>query len=861
MSFTGLGSTPPLQAVFQNTGLSSCNKVAVRDSWGRRQANLAFNNLWGLVWSALECKTCRAWERPNQNANTGCEPVLWLDLATCFDSSTDAATLAARAFDASPLAQMIWNRVGDGAFPNGRQNVAGLKSHARELVSIQKSPDGACTPLKDATRVLTDMVTKMALQSHLVDFLRSPDACKLFLTQCKATNPESNQELEFATNLDTDDGVVSALVTFDANDDDLFTLEFRQGRMCQNHIEFGVEGLMVPLRLAASNISMAVITADSIGGAPQPCFNTTVSTTFDFIFLPLLSAFGLLPSEPRFRLTWTLPGHPFTPIPPSMKCDTSISLQAPAILGSWDETVDESGKYSGVAAPVSAAVWLARLESAQIAAHEPQSAFAHIKARRLFVCCANLSCTHGTSVCFATEGHTLKMAFPVLAKQGNASFATVTAADALNVSSIAVTVQSTGVVLSTGAPVQVPSDFRGNITFTATNFHGLKASCTSLVTTFTTATQWNPSEMSVGSELAQRATYYAGRTYAISGPLSNTAGRQTWPKDKLFESFTGNAEDISFKVDVTPPATNLIYVSYFSVFPFLLAHPAPAPTPMFATCALGCGVHTNDLPFHTCTATTSSQWPSDDLRRVTTPLEIQVDPETGAFIVSPHTRHVSNTTHKAVLRGIDSRGADAVIKAWNFRVAEQPTFQVMSYERHASNDPSAVMNLRARAAKGPFAVGEAFQFAPINLTGVAHANVNNCTFTITGNATADSFFINPATGEVNGVVRTAHNYLFTLEAVDVHGSRAPFETVLLRFRPRDTAVPYYGPQSKDCGHGKRIDLVVRRLSPTLTASPLWPPQFLFYGVVSLPRCVLPCKYRQMLVQADDAVRTNGGVGL
>ena len=84
-------------------------QVAIRESWGQRQGNTAFNTLWAAgEWADAQCTRCRAWE---MQVGAACEPAMWLDASACFDDSQAAADAARRAaeqstvrFGATPLA-------------------------------------------------------------------------------------------------------------------------------------------------------------------------------------------------------------------------------------------------------------------------------------------------------------------------------------------------------------------------------------------------------------------------------------------------------------------------------------------------------------------------------------------------------------------------------------------------------------------------------------------------------------------------------------------------------------------------------------------------------------------------------------
>ena len=79
-------------------------QVAIRESWGVRQGNAAFDTLWGGSggeWAATKCTRCRAWEMKTTTAceDTACEPAMWLDASVCLDESQAAADTARRAVE------------------------------------------------------------------------------------------------------------------------------------------------------------------------------------------------------------------------------------------------------------------------------------------------------------------------------------------------------------------------------------------------------------------------------------------------------------------------------------------------------------------------------------------------------------------------------------------------------------------------------------------------------------------------------------------------------------------------------------------------------------------------------------------
>ena len=324
------------------------------------------------------------------------------------------------------------------------------------------------------------------------------------------------------------------------------------------------------------------------------------------------------------------------------------------------------------------------------------------------------------------------------------------ATDTHNVSAITVTGVDASYNGRTGLWEPLPSDFRGNITFTATNLLGLTNSCTVVVTTFTTRLSWNKSAMvltggsneATGTQNDTHDTiYYVGSTYSVPGPKQQLG----FTNNKLFENYYGNASAIVFEVVVTPPVDGLVYIDKQS------------------------GRHSGDV------------------------------------IISPTASHFANTAteYTVELRGRDVKGAVAVVNRWSFAVDLRPAFKVLNYTR--SKHAASVVDMFERV-RDPFAVGEAFRVAAVNLTKVVHADLAGCTFTLTGNATSAGLFINPATGAVQGLIDEAGVYQMILVVRADHGAEHTLEDVMLDVRDTDVEVEQYGPNGKGCGdNGEAVD--------------------------------------------------------
>jgi len=74
-------------------------QVAIRESWGQRQGNAAFNTLWASGdWADVWCARCRSWE---MQVGAECEPAMWFDAAACVDDSQAAVDAARSAAEQS----------------------------------------------------------------------------------------------------------------------------------------------------------------------------------------------------------------------------------------------------------------------------------------------------------------------------------------------------------------------------------------------------------------------------------------------------------------------------------------------------------------------------------------------------------------------------------------------------------------------------------------------------------------------------------------------------------------------------------------------------------------------------------------
>ena len=110
--------------------------------------------------------------------------------------------------------QIAWASVSNGdAFPDMRVNVAPLKDHVRERMSVLRRPGGTCTPLHGFTRAFDAVLGNIWRRSRVAE--------------------KEGEEDAFNTTLGTDGSVIGALVKYDTEDADLFTVAFIQGARCE----------------------------------------------------------------------------------------------------------------------------------------------------------------------------------------------------------------------------------------------------------------------------------------------------------------------------------------------------------------------------------------------------------------------------------------------------------------------------------------------------------------------------------------------------------------------------------------------------------------------------------------------------
>ena len=722
-------------------------------------------------------------------------------------------------------------------------------------------------------------------------------------------------------NAHAEEGGISALVRFDPGSSDVFTVSFKRGggqggaKPCSRPVELKFSSTMlrvainVTMHLETQKLSLRNISAQ--GAQTQPlsprnmsargrsqgpargltsdpgslaaasgCLRTETNLGFDTsagIIEGLIASSGLGAGEPLFRLSWLDPRANHSITPPTITCPTHTRLTWPFVLPTSkpDPNADPSKQLDvlEVQLPSRAATRASWRDA--VAAHGL-----------------------GSTSCVETKGDGLGMG---LAGEY------VRATDVHRVSTVEAS--GPGVVADVGTH-QLRSDFRGNVTFTATNLFGLTNSCTVLVSTFTTSTAWSSATMDVsgrrdvapaangsctdrdrrvddGTEAgrgnegmeneggagggagggAERAgagggagaraggvsddgasgdaegareldrddggrerggtdgdgngggdggadgngqpptpvkpasitlgaaatmtaeaeathgqeggegapVYFVNSTYTIPGPKEQLC----FGKAKLFDNFVGDESEIVFQISVAPRVDGLVYI----------------------------------------------------------------DQQSGDVIVSPSARHLPPGRHtqrhfNVTLRGRDAAGAEAVVQRWGFTVRRRPKFEVLGYRWGMVDLPGTASEGAGEGAGGgagegaaspgggpgderegeavasragrPFAVGEAFHFAPVTLTSVANeTDAAKCTFTLhyEGKA-ARGVFINPTSGEIQGLVRTEETYNVSLIAIDEHGASFKLDTVELDFRHRDVTNPANGPGGAGCvrGQGTAVDL-------------------------------------------------------
>ena len=499
---------------------------------------------------------------------------------------------------------------------------------------------------------------------------------------------------------------VSALVQFEANSSDLFAIKFvvsSNRGLCDSGLEFRLTGSdawkQISVDVTTPTLSLKHITRSENSPA---CHGTIITDT---------TGFGALLED------------------------------------DVDELLDRSGRLPHE--PQVALSWLTPNSTHNTNTSPTMTCSASVSLRWPFELQALVSPTP------PEEDHVLEVAI--------LDAVAVRASDVHNVSTIAITGVDTAYIHEKGSWKPLPSDFRGDVTFTATNLLGRTSSCTVRIATFTTQTSWDEGSMDVTGDSKATAAkqsgsspvYYADSTYSVAGPKRQL----DFTNSKLFENHYGNASEIMFEVAVTPQVDGLVYI----------------------------------------------------------------DQQSGDISISPTSKHLVNETTAnfiAVLRGRDNKGAVAVVNRWSFSVKARPVFAVLNYTHsgHRTSGAELVTQMTVRA-QSPFAAGEAFRVTAVNLTAVVHADPARCTFTLKGNASTAGVFINPATGAIQGLIDTVGWYQMVLVALDEHGAESELEDVVLDVRKRDISEAAYGPGGKGCGsNGQPVDGTESKFDKQFTCS-------------------------------------------
>jgi len=221
---------------------------------------------------------------------------------------------------------------------------------------------------------------------------------------------------------------------------------------------------------------------------------------------------------------------------------------------------------------------------------------------------------------------------------GKAPPGCVVAVDATNVSSVTA-LDSSGATVGTSDDgfIEFKEDTRQNITFRATNFLGLASNCTTEVVTFTTVRGWDQSLMDAQMKSASETptagawfTYYEGSEYRIQGP-----------------------SNYGFHKECAAPQPT-----------------GPVPSPPSTANRSGCLFESHagrGIVFQVDVVIGNTTQSAD-------PGLLFIDQASGQIIVNPLGRHVNDQRYTATLRGLDSQGARAVVKRWEFEVRDKPVF-------------------------------------------------------------------------------------------------------------------------------------------------------------------------------------------
>jgi serine/threonine protein kinase len=176
-----------------------------------------------------------------------------------------------------------------------------------------------------------------------------------------------------------------------------------------------------------------------------------------------------------------------------------------------------------------------------------------------------------------------------------------------------------------------------------------------------------------------------------------------------------------------------------------------------------------------------------------------VDTETGAMLAKPE-RAGSYTVQ---LLAVDGGGAEVEVRSWSFEVVEADVFQVHDWEWNMAGiatinaddyvyqNKSTLSNTSANI----YAVGDTYQFAPINIMQASGAyngeTFSDLTFTIVD--APPGFLIDPQNGFIQGTPTKAGLFTMQIKAIDGDGAESTVATIVFDVRT--------GPNGKPCTNG------------------------------------------------------------
>ena len=756
-----------MRNAFGSSGLSLCNKARIMRTWQGTAAYEAAE----FKWDEEDCERnaqepCRDWEKsvPLGGGKSGCHPAMWVDFSHCF------------------VAHVLDD---DDLFPPRSKFEQLYASHVPEQISIEPN---ACTYLPEASIMLQGFF------AHAIDvllpYLKPAYGITNATHNIGPKGPKGSQD-------DVSTGVSVMAVYPDDNPDHL-RLEIKAGRLCgaqdliklcgrrgrqAKNCDLEMELTFKSHRFSLRNVSEHTVaavaavkeqalqrfslTAGEMGGAEaSTCVHMGLEvSTFDIEedqspIAKLLKLVGIDEGEPSPAVSWfnpntTLDSEEIT-TPPTITCPPPFSLEAPFRFEGVEPTRKKRGEH-------------------------------HL----------NMDIIRSRNSEASDDGG--------VPQGDNKGVARIAAKDKHNVSRLEVL--APGVVALERGMYKLPSDFQGAVVFRATNLLGRTANCTTNVTTFKPRSTWNSSTINMKSEQREQVQnrsnsrdathlYYVDSTYIIDGPAVKTVIRGEALDAKKctqcgpMQATKGNSSNIS--AFIRPPAPDQLRLSPIHEVRGHAARGAENKAKLFKNWA---GESEKIVYQMYLTPKTNTL--------------VYLDQDTGGFIISPKPIHVElnhgSTRYTGKLVGRDQEGAETVLKRFTFVVKMRPEFTVKHVRRKTSNSTAAkevVTNVTQRALE-PFAVGKAFQFAPIALLNVKHAK--NVTYTIKGGATSADIFINPTTGEVQGLVDAEANHTFILEAINEFNAVTVIERATLQFRKKDVEFPKHGPGGSDCANGKAVD--------------------------------------------------------